>query len=265
MKSWAAMILAAVVVGSTVPPAGPVGATGLGSSAPTLGTNAIISPDDRFQVSPTTSFPASATVLLTFTGGRCTGFMISPDTLATAAHCVHSGPGGSWHTNVVATPGFDGVTAPYGSCMAKSLHTSSSWTTNDAPENDYAAVKLNCPLGNVTGWYKLDTLQLPVGACTINQAYPVDRPGQWASKDYIRNATDRLLYYQHDSNGGQAGSPIFATDEPDRCGTYPKPRVPLPPRTVMGIFRGYAGNNLNYGVRFTYDVISSMQYWSSLP
>jgi hypothetical protein len=44
--------------------------------------------------------------------------MVSDDTVATAAHCVHGGAGGGFFTNHVVYPGQDGASSPYGSSGA---------------------------------------------------------------------------------------------------------------------------------------------------
>ncbi|HEY0698974.1 MAG TPA: hypothetical protein VGD43_14330, partial [Micromonospora sp.] len=89
------------------------------------GTQSIIGADERYRINPTTGYPYRAVALITFSGGRCTGWLYGPDVVGTAGHCVHSGgSGGSWKTNVVVYPGYNGSGgAPYGSCTAKSLHS----------------------------------------------------------------------------------------------------------------------------------------------
>jgi Trypsin len=42
----------------------------------------------------TLDYPARAVVLIGFEAGRCSGFLISSDIVATAGHCVHPGDGG---------------------------------------------------------------------------------------------------------------------------------------------------------------------------
>src|SRR5688500_5897615 len=43
------------------------------------GTNSIIGADQRYRVNPTTGFPYRAVALITFSGGRCTGWFYGPD------------------------------------------------------------------------------------------------------------------------------------------------------------------------------------------
>ncbi|RIK18768.1 MAG: hypothetical protein DCC52_15630 [Chloroflexi bacterium] len=69
----------------------------------------------------TTVFPYSAIVELEidFPYGSvlCSGWMIGPDTVATAAHCLYYSGLGGWAQNVMAYPGRDGTLAPFGSVL----------------------------------------------------------------------------------------------------------------------------------------------------
>ncbi|MFI7024401.1 trypsin-like serine peptidase [Micromonospora sp. NPDC049900] len=245
-RSGAVVALAAVALASTVLAAAPAAAT----------TSA--GPDNRVPVTSTTTYPASATVLLTFPGGRCTGFMISARTVATAGHCVHTGgSSGGWRTNIVAYPGHNGTTAPFGSCAATRLFAPQNWTGSiyapggGDPAHDYGAVQLNCAVGNSTGWYDLGSTTQPLtGSCTVTHGYPADRTGQWASTDRIRAETATQLYAAHSFSGGQDGSPVAYTPDPeDWCPLpprldfpWPKPPCPCPPTlTALGILSSGVG------------------------
>jgi glutamyl endopeptidase len=313
-RRWAAAALAAVALGAAAPPAGPaVAATNrdrvvsgdaassghravsvmvtpsgdiAAATAPTAGVTAIFGPDNRVPVSPTTTYPASATVLLTFTGGQCTGFMISERTVATAGHCLHTGGAtGTWRTNVVAHPGHDGTTAPFGSCAAVQLFVPQNWTgAANAPgaadpAYDYGAVRLNCAIGTRTGWFALGyTTQRLTGSCTTTQGYPAGRPGQWTSNDVIRAETASALYVRHPLTSGQDGSPLFYTPDPDDwCPTIPPlvkpcPCPPPPPdclcphETVLGIlssgpYGSGPGSTNNIALRITQQITNNLMQW----
>ena len=118
------------------------------------GQESIIGPDTRVRVTPTTTFPARATVLITFSLGRCTGWLIGPNTVITAGHCVHPGGGGSFYpaSSYRIYPGRNGGGSPYGSCTAKWLASVRGWTTTGDDRYDYGAIKLNCAIGNTVGW-----------------------------------------------------------------------------------------------------------------
>lgn len=272
-KRWAAVALAAMVIGSAAPPATPATAAGhravsavvtpagavtpvdpatpvdtvtladpatpagaVVGAAPIAGIEAIFGPDNRTPVDPTTTFPASATVLLVFPGGQCTGFLISERTVATAGHCVHSGgSSGTWRTGIVAYPGHDGTTAPFGSCGATQLFAPQGWTGRSNapgvgdPAYDYGAVLLNCAIGSRTGWYDIGyTTRSLTGFCTATQGYPAGRPGQWKSTDLVRAENANLIYVQHDFTIGQDGSPVFYTPDPDDWCPLPPPPLDIP-------------------------------------
>nr|QLJ98454.1 trypsin-like serine protease [Micromonospora carbonacea] len=311
-KRWAVVVLAAVAVGTAAPPVGPataattpdrpasadaaqsghrpvsttapVAGTAVGVT-PAVGTEAILGPDTRVPVRPTTTFPASAIVRLVFTGGQCTGFMISERTVATAAHCLHSGgSNGTWRTNVVAYPGHDGTTAPFGGCAALRLFVPSNWTsaTNSPgggdPAFDYGAAQLNCAIGTRTGWLGLGYSTQPVtGSCTRTQGYPADRPGQWASDDAVRAEDASVLYVRHPLVGGLDGSPVSYTPDPDDwcpvrpplvipCPCPPPPPCVCPIPTVMAILsRGPSGvgpgATNNIATRMTLPIINNFMQW----
>ncbi|MEV6707250.1 trypsin-like serine peptidase [Micromonospora wenchangensis] len=282
-KRWLLIALVAVVVGAAAPPGSPASA-------------AIFGPDTRTPVSPTTGYPASATVRLTFPGGQCTGFMISERTVASAGHCLHTGPGGTWRPNIVAYPGSDGSNAPFGSCAAVQLFAPVGWTGRSNapgggdPAHDYGAARLNCTVGTRTGWFGLGyPTQTTTGSCTTTQGYPSDRPGQWTSSDSVRAEDANFLYVRHPFTSGQDGSPIYfaqppvsalfsATDwdelcprppvlvKPCPCPPPPPPCGDCPPITVAAILttNPYAtGPSLanNIATRITPEIVNNLMQW----
>ncbi len=186
----------------------------------------VIGVDTRTKVDPydaaVSSYPARATAMISFKQGSssylCTGWMISPNTIATAGHCVHSGgSSGVWSSSVVVYPGYgktNSPVAPYGSCTAKRLYSVSAWIASANSEYDYGAIKLNCTVGNTVGWFGLKSNQ-GVGTPTIITGYPGDKPSvdQWTSSDVVRSVPNvRKLYYMNDTYGGMSGSPIWYDD-----------------------------------------------------
>ena len=133
-------------------------------------------------------------MLITFTGGRCSGWLYGNDIVATAGHCVHDGgPGGNWKQNVQVFPGRNGNSSPYGSCTARRLHSVNGWVNSSNEEYDYGAIKLNCSIGNTTGWfgYWWQSASLNNGGSIIN-GYPGDKPlTQWKSADSVRVSSER--------------------------------------------------------------------------
>jgi len=188
-----------------------------GASSTAIGIESIYGPDDRVRVSPATSFPASAVVQITRNGAaHCTGWLYGPDIVATAGHCVHSGgSGGSWYTGLTVWPGRDGSSTPYGSCTVRQSHSVSGWTNDGNEEYDYGALKLNCTIGNSTGWfgYWWQSASL-AGTSTLINGYPGDKPfgQQWRGDSVSRTVAvsqTNQIFYTNDTIGGMSGSAVY--------------------------------------------------------
>ena len=85
-------------------------------------------------------------------------------------------------------------------------------TSPDRPRGDerydYGAIKLNCTVGNMVGWYGITTAN-PKNKPSIIQGYPGDKPlEQWFSADKVRATTSRQVFYNNDTIGGMSGSPV---------------------------------------------------------
>jgi glutamyl endopeptidase len=220
-------------------------------------TEVIIGADTRERLY-TTTYPTRAKVLITFTGGRCSGTLIGPNTVATAGHCVHTGgSSGSWRpvSSFRIYPGRDGGLSPYGSCTARTLYSVAGWTGSANEEYDYGAIKLNCTVGNTVGWFGF-VATTPTYVPTIIGGYPGDKPlTQWTSSDRVRALTTRQLFYRNDTIGGQSGSAVWH----DPNGPY-----------IIGIHaygtHGAGSHALyNHGTLVTSAVASNLLAWRNAP
>lgn len=172
----------------------------------------IIGADTRTRVNPTTVYPARAIALVTFSGGSCTGWFISKDTVVTAGHCVHTGgPGGSWRTSVRVYPGRNGSSSPYGSCTAKRLHSVNGWTNSSDERYDYGAIRLNCSIGNTTGWFGFFWQSASLNGLPATVAgYPDDKAfQQWKATGTVATTQTRQVFYKNDTRPGQSGAPVY--------------------------------------------------------
>jgi glutamyl endopeptidase len=211
----------------------------------------ILGSDERFKITNTTSYPFRAVVRITSSIGGCTGWMISPDTVATAGHCIHGSNG--WASNVVVAPGQNGTSRPYGTCGARTLHSVVGWTRDRNHEYDYGAVKLNCTVGNTTGWFGFSwTSSSLTGNQSLIRGYPGDKPAeQWGSNDQIRITYTRKLHYSNDTVGGMSGSPVYH---------YPNGNGPY----AMAIHAyGTTDGWTNSGTRITQTVFNNLNTWRS--
>jgi glutamyl endopeptidase len=255
----------------------PVDATATAPSGPSdtavgVGIESIFGPDDRIRISPATSFPARAVVQITRNGAaHCTGWLYGPDIVATAGHCVHSGgSGGAWYTGQLTIwPGRDGASAPYGSCTARRLYSVTGWTVSGLEDHDYGAIKLNCTVGNNTGWfgYWWQSASL-AGASTLINGYPGDKPfGQhWRGDSVARTVAvsqTNQIFYSNDTIGGMSGSPIYQYRGAGSafCAGY----------CSMGIHAYgfphlvFPHNTYNHGTRITEARFNNMQAWRAAP
>lgn len=226
-----------------------------------LGAESIIGPDNRVRVTPTSSFPARATVLIIFSAGRCSGWLIGPNTVVTAGHCVHPGGGGSFYptTSYRIYPGRNGAASPYGSCTARWLASVPGWTVSKRDDYDYAAIKLNCSIGNTTGWYGFfwQSASLTGLPTTIN-GYPGDKPlTQWRSSDVVRVTQTRRVFYQSDTVGGVSGAPVW----------YSRSGCGLCAMAVhaYGTYNGPPFSTNNHGTRITQAVFNNLIAWKNAP
>jgi glutamyl endopeptidase len=168
--------------------------------------------DSRQRVQPTTFYPQRATAYITSSIGSCTGWFAGPDLVVTAGHCVHTGAGGAWATNVVVYPGRNAASSPYGSFLAQSLHSVTGWTVSGDERYDYGAINLSSNIGNTVGWYGYywqgATLD---NSPTIINGYPGDKPAgqQWVGADKVRVTQARQAFYKVDTFGGMSGSPVW--------------------------------------------------------
>jgi V8-like Glu-specific endopeptidase len=97
-----------------------------------------------------------------FTNGaynyQCSGTIINSegkDTVWTAGHCVHSGSGGSWHTNWTFVPAYDTSLPnprPYGTWSAYQLWSRTAWTGSSDFSQDMGVAIMNTNWG----WHIVD-------------------------------------------------------------------------------------------------------------
>lgn len=188
----------------------------------------VIEPDTRTAVINTQEFPASAIVQINFSsdsghsqGNLCSGTMISPDTVLTAGHCLHSGTvQGQLYSNHVIYPGRKKTTKPFGSCKAIKIYVLAGWVSAssqlDARDYDLGAIKLDCNIGESTGWLGVVETNPSTSSETTIQGYTSNkapRGMQWISSDLVNEWSSEKVFYKNDTAKGTSGAPVFDANQ----------------------------------------------------
>jgi glutamyl endopeptidase len=217
---------------------------------------AIIGTDSRFKVNPYT-YPERAVSLITYNGStHCTGWLVSKDTLVTAGHCVYSLTS-KWRDASAFRiyPGYSDNYTPYGSCGVKAIYSSYGWVMAADSTADIGLLKLDCSIGNSTGYFGYFAASSVDNTSVTINGYPGDKNDarqQWASIGTISRSTDSKLYYDNDTYGGMSGSPIWVRNSNND--------------TAWGIGIHTAGETTtNSGTRISQDVYELITAVKELP
>lgn len=189
------------------------------------GELAVVGPNDsRIQEIRTTAFPWNTVVHLCrdFGGGMCSGcsgMLIAPKLVLTAAHCLFSLKRKGAPKSVRVMPGRrDRRTLPYGAFPASHWYLPHAFVHGpDRVVNDWGVIVLRNPVP-MKEFIKMraatdDELArlARTGKITI-AGYPADRPvgTMWRHSETLRRVTPKRFLYSVDTCPGHSGSAIFA-------------------------------------------------------
>jgi glutamyl endopeptidase len=227
----------------------------------TTTTGGIIGRDDLLVAGLPVTLPHSAIVSIRSSIEACTGWLYGERIVATAAHCIHTGPGGAWADNVRIWPGRDGETDPYGQVHAVRMFTVKGWTENHDERADYGAILLDCNVGTRTGWLGLGwSEKSAVGRRVRHAGYSgrMELVRQEVGRGEVKQAVDGQLFYDADSWMGMSGGPILGLPGCANCaiGIHMHLRHPEgnPPFTT-----------LNHGVAISREVFDNLEAWKRQP
>lgn len=236
------------------------------SAVASAALDSVLGFDSRQRVQPTTRYPQRATAYITSSLGSCTGWFAGPDLVVTAGHCIHSGPGGNWATNVIVYPGRNGDSSPYGGFAAESLHSVLGWTDSGDERRDYGSINLAADIGNTVGWYgyywRASSLD---NSPTIINGYPGDKAAgtQWVGADKVRLTTNKMVFYMVDTFSGMDGSPVWEDRAAGSAHCADGPCV-----YAIHAYGPHGTDQhaiYNHGPRITEEVYNNIANWVNLP
>lgn len=189
---------------------------------------------------------------------RGTGWLVAPNLVITAGHCVHDGAGGNFFEQVEVFPGAansaEGPVTPFGSQSSTKLFAAEGWRTNGSTAGDYGAILLDTGFenadGEAPGVYDVAIApdELMNGAKLNMFGYPGDKPiGQmWFAGGEIFRLDPARLFYKIDTYRGMSGSAVMLTYSDGR-------------RMAVGI-HNYGGCP-NKATRITDEVMADLNAW----
>ncbi len=186
---------------------------------------ALIGPlDGRVQEIRTTRFPWNTIVHLCrdFGDGACSGcsgIMIGPTRVLTAAHCLWSAARKAAPARILVMPGRrDRKTLPYGAVPARDWWVPAGFVEGRSPAWDWGLVRLGRAVPGIDRFARLMPLgdaglrRLQEGARVTVAGYPSDRPlgTMWRHAERVVAFDGRRLYHTVDTCPGHSGSAILA-------------------------------------------------------
>jgi glutamyl endopeptidase len=226
----------------------------------------IIGPtDDRVRVLDTELAPWRMICALrmrgrTGAGAIGTGWLVGPRTLLTAGHCVYSTQFfGGWASSIEVSPGRNGAEFPFRTVRSTRFSSVNRWVEAQDPDFDVGCIHLDDPLGDEVGWFGVGALAPDEleGFLVNVSGYPGDRGGgteQYHHRNRILRVTERRLFYDVDTFGGQSGAPVWIHE----TDTAPPLAVGIHAYGVGGAVDGLEANS---APRIIPEVLDQIRTW----
>jgi V8-like Glu-specific endopeptidase len=193
-------------------------------------------------------------------GAIGTGWFVGPRTLLTAGHCVYSTQFfGGWASSIEISPGRNGAEFPFRTVRSTRFSSVNRWVEAQDPDFDIGCIHLDDPLGDEVGWFGVGALapEELEGFLVNVSGYPGDRGGgteQYHHKNRILRVTERRLFYDVDTFGGQSGAPVWIHE----TDTAPPLAVGI---HAYGVGGAVGGLEANSAPRVIPEVLDQIRTW----
>jgi glutamyl endopeptidase len=230
------------------------------------GLESIIGPtDDRIRILDTDLFPWRMICALRMRGASGagaigTGWLVGPKTVITAGHCVYSSHFfGGWASSIDVSAGRNGSEYPYGTVVSQRFSSVDLWVNSENPDFDIGCIHLDDPIGDKVGWFAVGAIAPgELEGYKVNvSGYPGDRgrgTEQYHHNNRVLRVSERRLFYDVDTFGGQSGAPVWIHERDD-----------APPIAVgihaYGVGGSPGGLEANSAPRIIPEVLEQIRVW----
>ncbi|HWO56517.1 MAG TPA: thrombospondin type 3 repeat-containing protein [bacterium] len=149
------------------------------------------------------------------TAGFCSGFLVGPDLLATAGHCITNGGSCGSSAFVFGFAQIDGSTPPLTTIPAANVYFCNGIVNRQyTAEFDHTILRLDRPVVNREPLPIRRSGSVANGDPIFVVGHPVALPMKVANNAEVKNANGTIGWFQAntDTYGGNSGSPVFGVN-----------------------------------------------------